>query len=85
MDAPHIGLDTGQVAADLALLAQAGERSPEVRQALFDLGDLSAQFRCVQVEGGPAVSAGELRFVLECTDGLAALLSAVRAGDFDRG
>ena len=85
MAALHIGLDADQLCADLALLAKAAERSERLFERVLDLGDLAAQFRCVQVESGLAVPAGELRFVLECTDGLAALLSAVRAGDFDRG
>jgi hypothetical protein len=78
-------LDSTQAQADLDLLAQAAERSAELRQLLIDFGDLSAQLRCVQVEDAAAVSAGELRLRLECADGLAALLAAVRAGEFDRG
>lgn len=81
----RLSLDTKRFESDLSLIAEAAERSAELRELLLDLGDLSAHVRCVQVEAGVAVPAGEVVLRLECADGLAALLSAVRAGEFDRG
>lgn len=78
-----IGMDTDGFVADMALLADAGKRSQCVRERLFGLGDLSAHIRCVQVDDGAAASAVRLRFRLEAANGLADLVSAVRAGDFD--
>ena len=74
-----------QVSADFELLAQAAERSERLRQALLDLGDLAAQVRCVQGEPIPAAGAHQVLLRLELADGLAGLVRAVRAGEFDRG
>lgn len=76
-------VDTVELQADLGLLAQAAELSGEVRQLLLDAGDLAAQVRCVNINPAFAASAGELRVRLEFSDGLAQLVAAVRAGDFN--
>jgi hypothetical protein len=81
----RLSLDSQQFEADCALLAQAAERSAELRESVLDLGDLSAHVRCVQVEALPAVPAGELVYRLEPSDRLAAVFAAVRAGYVDRG
>ncbi len=83
MAAIQIRLDTDQLTADLALLAQAAELSGEVRQLLLDTGDLAAQVRCVHIEGPLAGAAGQAAFRLELADRLAQLVAAVRAGDVD--
>jgi hypothetical protein len=75
-------IDAEALRQDLQLLAQAAERSIEVRERLLELGDLAAQFGCVHTDDG-AAAAGELRIRLEPTDGLRALLTAVRTGDVD--
>jgi hypothetical protein len=84
--------DGSEVAAAFDLFAQAAERSPELVVRLVDLGvrdavfsgDLGACLRSVQLEPDPAAPANEVRFRLELSDGVAALLAAVRAGEFDR-
>jgi hypothetical protein len=79
-----IRLDASQIEADLVLLAEAAELSSEVRQRALDLGDLPAQIRCVNVHNAAAFPASELWIRLEFADGLAQLVAAVRAGDFNR-
>ncbi len=83
--------ETAQCFADLALLAQAAERFPEVRLRLVDMGfDLSLDlgylggcFRFVYDEAASTARAGECVQRLELADGLAELGRAVRAGDFE--
>lgn len=69
--------------ADVALLAEFAQRSAQVRQRLLDLGDFAAHLRCVEFETGAALGAGHVRVRLELANGLAELVSAIRAGDFD--
>jgi hypothetical protein len=76
-------VDAAQMEADLALLAEAAHLSGEVRQRLIDLGDLAAQVRCVNLDGALATPTGEVWVRLEFADGLAQLVAAVRAGDFN--
>lgn len=83
MAAIQIRLDTEQLTADLALLAQAAEGSERLRQLGFGLFDDPAQFRCVQIESPLAGAAGQAAFRLELADRLAQLVAAVRAGDVD--
>ncbi len=75
-----IDIDAAAALADLDLLAQAAERSLELRQLLLDLGDLGAHFRFVHVEHSAAKPATQLRYRLELSDRLAELVRAVRAG-----
>lgn len=81
----RLSLDSDQFQADCALLAQTAERSQRLLERLLGFGDLSSQVRCVQVEGPAAAGALHARFRLELADGLADLVRAVRAGEFDRG
>lgn len=76
-----LSCDTSGLRADLALLAQAAERSLEVRQRLLDLGDLSAHIRCVDLKPHLALAACQVRIRLEFSDRVAALVAALRAGD----
>lgn len=73
------------VKGDLRLLAEAAERFPKVRQMLLDLGDLSLQIRCVQLEPLTTAGACEVPLRLELSDRLTDLVRAVRAGDVDCG
>lgn len=73
------------IQANLALLAEAAERSESLLQLVLDLGDLAGHLRFVQFEAGPAVPACEVHYRLEFSERLAGLLAAVRAGDFDLG
>ena len=75
--------DTRQLYADLELLAEFSKRSLEVHQRLLGFGDFRAQLRCVPAELDFAPGAGQLGVRLEFADGLADLVAAVRAGQFD--
>lgn len=75
--------DTRQLHADLDLLAKFAKRSLEVQKRLFDLGDFRAHVRCVDADPAFAPGAGQLGIRLEFSNGLADLVSAVRAGQFD--
>ena len=75
--------DLSTVSADLELLAQAAERSLEIRQLLLDLVQGGAQFVCVDSEVLFAGPAGELRVQFQLADCLRDLVAAVRAGKFD--
>ena len=75
--------DTRQITADLVLLAEFAQRSPEVHQRLLGLGDFCAHMRCVDADSAFAPGAGQLGIRLEFANGLADLVSAVRAGQFD--
>ena len=83
--------ETAQCFDDLALLAKAAKRFPEVRLRLgdigpdlsLDLGYLGGCFRFVYDEAASTARAGECVQRLELADGLADLVRAVRAGDFD--
>ena len=81
MPSASIHCDTSAALADLALLAEFAQRSLQVRQRLLDLGDLAAHLRCVHLEPGAALGAGQLRVRFELANGLAELVSAIRAGD----
>lgn len=75
--------DTRQITADFVLLAESFDRSPEVAKRLLDFGDLCAHIRCVDADPAFATGAGQLGVRLEFSDGLADLVSAVRASQFD--
>jgi len=75
--------DTRQLLADIELLAEFSERSLEVQKRLLDLGDFCAHMRCVDADPAFAPGAGQLGIRLEFSNGLADLVSAVRAGQFD--
>lgn len=83
MTALSVHCDTANLRADLALLAEFAERSLQVRQRLLDLGDLGAHLRCVHLEPGAALGAGQFGVRLELANGLAELVAAIRAGDGD--
>ena len=78
-----LSCDTAQASADLSLLEGASRCSQRVRQALFDLGDLGSQIRLVQLDVGVAASANHMAYSLELASGLANVLAAIRAGEFD--
>lgn len=80
MTSLHLHASVETLPADLALLAEAAQRSPQVRQRLFDLLDSGAQLVRVHTEDLPASAAGDLRIRFELSDGVRALLPAVRAG-----
>ena len=84
---PHctiaLQLDSVQAQADIALLTQAAKTSLRVRQRLLDLRDLAAHLVCVDADHPVALGAGQLGIRLEFSNGLAELVSAVRAGQFD--
>lgn len=69
---------------ELDLLADAAERSPEVRQALVDLLEHGGELIRLDWDDSQAVGAGQLRVRVQLADGLAELARAVRAGEFDR-
>lgn len=75
--------DTRQLYADLELLAEFAKRSLEVQKRLLGFGDLRAHMRCVDADPAFAPGAGQLGVRLEFSNGLAELVSAVRAGQFD--
>lgn len=76
-----VSCDTSGLLADIALLAEFAQRSLQVRQRLIDLGDLGAHLRCVHLERGAALGAGQVGVRVELADGLADLVAAIRAGD----
>jgi hypothetical protein len=86
----RLALDSADFQADAVLLAQAAERSAQLRSRLVDLGfyfaleqgDLSAHIRVVQADAGAAAAAGDVLLRLEFAQGVAGLLAAVRAGEF---
>ncbi len=78
-----IAADAALLCADLELLADAANRSLQVRQRLLDFLDSGAEFVRVDGEALPAGPAGELRIRFELADGLRSLVVAVRAGQFD--
>lgn len=84
---PHatiaLRIDTSQVQADLQLLSEAAQRSLELRQRLLGLGDLGAHLVCVDADRSFALGADQLGIRLELSNGLAELVSAMRAGQFD--
>lgn len=69
----------------IPLLAEAAGRSVELRQRLRKFLDGGPELRCVDVETLPTTAAGEVRIRLKLSDGLAELVRAVRAGEFDLG
>lgn len=81
MASVSIHCDTAALQADLALLADFAQRSLQVRQRLLDLGDLGSHIRCVHLEAGSALAAGQLGVRFELANGLAELVAAIRAGD----
>lgn len=58
---------------ELDLLADAAERSPEVRQALVDLLEHGGELIRLDWDDSQAVGAGQLRVRVQLADGLAAL------------
>jgi hypothetical protein len=75
--------NASQLMADLQLLAQAAQRSPQVRQRLVDLGDLVPELVCSDSDALVATTAGECRIRLELPNAFLELVRAVRAGEFD--
>ena len=78
-----VACDVARLCADLELLAQAAERSLQIRERLLDLLDGCAQLVRVHAEGLPAGRADEFRIQFQLADGLRDLAAAVRAGEFD--
>jgi hypothetical protein len=81
----RLSMDNKQFAADCALLVQMAARSAEVRERLVGLGDLSEHMQCVEVDAGAAAVKGEVRLRIDFSGGLASLVAAARAGEFDHG
>lgn len=79
----NISVDVDQLKADIALLAQAAQRSLQVRQRLVDLGNLGPELVRFDVDDASATPAGELRIRLYLANALFELVAAVRAGQFD--
>jgi hypothetical protein len=75
--------DTRQIQDDCALLSEFAKRSLKLQQRLLDLGDFRAHVRCVDADPAFAPGAGQFGIRLEFSNGLAELVAAVRAGDFD--
>ena len=78
-----VHLHTDEAVQALQLLAQAAQRSLELRNRLLGLVDLFEEFRFVEVEGLPAAAADGPVLRLELGQRLADLVAAVRAGQFD--
>lgn len=72
-----------QLQRDVALLAQASERSLEVRDRLVHLGGLLPELVRADLDDTAAFPAGELGIRLQLAEPLAELCAAVRAGQFD--
>lgn len=79
----RVEADCDQLRSDLVAIAQSAELARELRELLFQGGDLPSQFRCVDVDLGAAGRAGQLRIRLEPTDRLAQLVAAARTGQID--
>ena len=78
-----VRLDTRKIQDDISLLSKAAQASLQVRQRFLDLGDLGSHLVCVDADRAFSPWAGELGIRLEFANGLADLVSAVRAGQFD--
>lgn len=78
-----LAVDAQQAIADLELLAQAAQRSLQVRQRLLDFLELSGESGCIHCEWDRARAADDCRVRFYLADPLAELVAAVRAGDFD--
>jgi hypothetical protein len=77
------GASFDRLVDDSRLLAQAAERSLQVRERLVSLGDLCGHARVVQVDNASAAGAGQVTLFCQYSQALADLVSAVRAGDID--
>jgi hypothetical protein len=75
--------DSRQTQADIQLLAQAAQRSMQVRQRLIDLVDFAPELVRFDTDHSLATAACELRIRLELSDALLELVAAIRAGQFD--
>jgi len=73
-------LDSEQLQQDMALLADAAERFPKVRELLLELGSKPGG---IDVQLVPTGGARSFRYRAEFCNGAASLVAAVRAGDFD--
>lgn len=69
--------------AQLSLLAQAAECSPQVCQRLLHLGNLGSELIRFDAEALPTAGAAQCRIRLDLSDGLRELALAVRAGQVD--
>jgi hypothetical protein len=79
----RLHFDTAQAVQDLQLLSQAAQRSLQLRCRLFDFVDVAQELRFVHVEDHTAATRDALVMRLELSQGLADLVAAVRAGEFD--
>lgn len=66
-------------------LAELRKRVPELVQRIAGAIHAGAELVAVQVDGDAASAAGEIRVVAKPSDRLAALMAALRTGDFDLG
>lgn len=69
--------------ADLQLLAQAAQRSLEIRNALFGLLDGLGEAAWVDIQSTATSTANELWVEAKLCDRLAGFVAALRAGDVD--
>ena len=74
--------DASSLIDALASIEKFAQVSFEVRDRFLSLGDSCAQTRCIDMGNGSA-GAFEVRVILEPSNGLADLLSACLAGDFN--
>lgn len=69
--------------ADLQLLAQATQRSLEIRQALVECFCAGVETSGVYIQSSPTSTANELWIEAKLCDRLAGFVAALRAGDVD--
>ena len=83
----RILVDAEQAHQDLALLAGSAQLSQGVAQRLVSLFpealNLDAHLACVNLDTPATARAGELRVRLQLANGLAQLVAAIRAGEFN--
>lgn len=75
--------DSRQTQADIRLLAQAAQRSLQVRKRLLDLVDFVPELVRFDTDHSLATAACELRVRLELSDALLELVTAIRTCQFD--
>ena len=79
----EITIDAAAAQADLAFLAEAADRLPEVRQLLVDMLDSGIQLARIDNDRSLTPGAGQCPIVLQLADPLLKLSAAIRAGEFD--
>ena len=75
--------DASQVLADLKLLSDAADRSPQIRKRLLDLGNLGPELIRLDADDVAGTGAGEFGIRLQPSDLLLELVATVRADELD--